>query len=403
LWDNAIKAKFVAFPMPYTLTPKSENTSREPQGDLRNLLLRQKNELIGELAQAMANQFNNVMMAVIGYTELELKKANRKEKQNLEQLLDKATHATTLIHKLLDFSRKHDSSPQPLELNTVISEIRDLLKQLLSQQIDLVLKLDENSRHIFVDRVDIEQTVLGLAVIARDAMGGEGKLTISTELVDLDQKFIGPQNEAEPGEYVVLSVANSATKNADSASADLDQSLRVNLSFAAVRGIVKDSHGLVRFFSEPGAESSFSLYFPVATAEAAESQDHTLPRNVPVARTILVVEDDEAVRLPAAEFLMMEGFKVLQARTGSEALHVVKQSRSALDMLITDILMPQMNGHEVAAQLLEEHPNLKVLYMSGDPGSSGSAGASRIAKAAILRKPFRLDKLRDKIHDLLGE
>jgi two-component system, cell cycle sensor histidine kinase and response regulator CckA len=390
--------------MANTLTPKPDNTTREPQGDLRNLLLAQRNELIGELAQAMANQFNNVMMAVISSTELELKRANRKEKQNLEQLLDNATYATTLIQKLLDFCRKHDSSPQSLQLNTVITEIKDLLKQLLGERIDLALKLDENSGDVCVDRVDIEQAVLGLAVIARNAMSGEGKLTISTELVDLDKKFIGPQNEAEPGEYVVLSVTNSAIKNTDSSSADLDadQSLRVNLSFAAVRGIVKDSRGLVRFFSEPGAESSFSLYFPVATA-AGEAQERTLPRNIPVARTILVVEDDEAVRVPASEFLMMEGFKVLQARTGSEALNVVKHSRSPLDMLITDIFMPKMNGHEVAAKLLEEHPNLKVLYMSGDPGRSSSAGASKIAADAILRKPFRLDKLRHKIHDLLGE
>ena len=118
---------------------------------------------------------------------------------------------------------------------------------------------------------------------------------------------------------------------------------------------------------------------------------------------VLVVEDDEAVRIPASEFLMMEGFKVLQARTGSEALRLVEQIRSPLDLLITDIFMPKMDGHEVAAKLLEQHPKLKVLYMSGDPGRSGSASTGKIPQSAILRKPFRLDKLRDKIHDLMGE
>jgi two-component system cell cycle sensor histidine kinase/response regulator CckA len=121
-----------------------------------------------------------------------------------------------------------------------------------------------------------------------------------------------------------------------------------------------------------------------------------------VARTILVVEDDDAVRMPAAEFLMMEGFKVLQARTGNEALNLVQQSRSSLDVLVTDIYMPKMSGHEVAVLLLEQHPLLKVLYISGDPGRQASA-ASDLPGSATLRKPFRLNILRDKIHDLLGE
>jgi two-component system, cell cycle sensor histidine kinase and response regulator CckA len=391
--------------MTNTLSTKSENASRESQGDLRNLLLTQKTELIGELAQAMANQFNNIMMAVTGYAELELKKAGKKEKHSLEQLLNHATRATALIQKLLDFSRKHVSSPQPLQLNMVISEIRDLLKELIGEQVELVLKLDPKSQTIHVDRTDVEQTLLGLAVIARNAMGSTGKLTVSTELVDLDQKFIGTQNQAEPGKYMVLSVANSRREETSDSTADhdLDQSVRVNLSFAAVRGIVKDSRGLVRFSSEPGADSSFSLYFPVSGHESLEDQERKAPRSVAVARTILVVEDDEAVRIPAAEFLMMEGFKVLQARTGTEALHVVQQSRSSLDMLITDIFMPKMNGHEVAAKLLEEHPQLKILYMSGDPGRTTLPNPGNVAQNAILRKPFRLDKLRDRIHDLLGE
>lgn len=122
-----------------------------------------------------------------------------------------------------------------------------------------------------------------------------------------------------------------------------------------------------------------------------------------MARTILVVEDDDAVRLPAAEFLKMEGFKVLQARTGSEALNLVQQSRSSLDILIADIFMPKMSGHEVAAKLLEQHPDLKILYMSGDPSRSGSTGTLNLPQNATLRKPFRLNVLRDKIHDLLGE
>jgi two-component system cell cycle sensor histidine kinase/response regulator CckA len=159
---------------------------------------------------------------------------------------------------------------------------------------------------------------------------------------------------------------------------------------------------LARFSNEPGTSSSFKLYLPVFVREAIEEQGANIRRNPAVARTILVVEDDDAVRIPAAEFLMMEGFKVLQARTGTEALNLVQQSRSSLDILVTDIFMPKMNGHEVAASLLEQHPELKVLYISGDTERNVRPAAEK-ASNTMLRKPFRLNMLRDKIHDLLGE
>jgi two-component system, cell cycle sensor histidine kinase and response regulator CckA len=370
--------------------------------DTRTLLLTQKTELIGELAQAMANQFNNIMMAVTSYAELELKKAKRTERHGLEQVITHANRATSLIQKLLSFSRKHTSSPQPLELDAVIADSSSLLNELLGEHAEVVLTLDSSSEIIQADRVDMEQTLFALVLIARNAMEDSCQMTISTSTVEINQEFIGTDS-AEPGKYVVLAVETSASVNAKRGdSGNLDQSQRVNLSLAAVRGIVRDCHGLARFSSEPGASSSFKVYFPASVKKVADDKNRTLPRNPAVARTILIVEDDDSVRVPASEFLMMEGFKVLQARTGTEALNVVKQSRSSLDILVTDIFMPKMNGHEVASALLEEHPDLKVLYISGDPGRTFPAG-SKVSAQMALRKPFRLNTLRDKIHDLLGE
>jgi CheY-like chemotaxis protein len=185
-------------------------------------------------------------------------------------------------------------------------------------------------------------------------------------------------------------------------SADQNQSNSGHLSLATVREIVKDCQGLAGFSIQPD-DCSLKLYFPVTTGDTLAEQDRALPRQPAVARTILIVEDDDAVRVPASEFLMMEGFKVLQARTGGEALNLVQQSRSALDILVTDIRMPSMNGHEVAAALLEQHPKLKVLYISGDPARSSLAGSVDLPPNRTLQKPFRLNVLRDKIHDLLGE
>jgi two-component system, cell cycle sensor histidine kinase and response regulator CckA len=350
----------------------------------------------------MANQFNNIMMAVTGYAELELKKANRTEKRSLEQMLNHATHATFLIQKLLDFSHARVPSPQYLELDSTLNEISELVRELIGEHVELTLALGAQSERIHVDRVELEQTLFALIVVARDAMSRNGKLTVSTSVVDLERAFIGAQ-AANPGKYAILSVESHRTAHKDTAHTPNRDNSRANeLSLAAVREIVKDCHGLAGFSVESGA-CSLKLYFPVATREATAEEERTLPRNPAVARTILIVEDDDAVRIPAAEFLMMEGFKVLQARTGSEALSVVQQSRSSLDMLVTDMLMPKMNGHEVAASLVEQHPDLKVLYISGDPARGALAGSGEVPQNATLRKPFRLNVLRDKIHDLLGE
>lgn len=386
--------------MATTFSNKSGSLSHESQ-DIRTLLLTQKSELIGELAQAMSNQFNNIMMAVTSYAELELKRTKRKDRHGLEQVITHATRATVLIQKLLSFSRKHTASPEPLQLDEVITELAGLLREVLGEPSDLTVKLDAASGIVNADRIAVEQTLLTLVVIARNAMRGAGQLTISTAIADIEKDFIGENDSADPGKYVVLAVETSATASPVQ-SANLDQSQHVNLSLAAVRGIVNDCHGLARFSSEPGTSSSFKIYFPASVREAIEERGVNLPRNPTIARTILVVEDDDAVRIPAAEFLMMEGFKVLQARTGTEALNVVQQSRSSLDILVTDIFMPKMNGHEVAAFLLEQHPELKVLYISGDTERGGRPAAEKLPHTT-LRKPFRLNALRDKIHDLLGE
>lgn len=358
-----------------------------------------KTELIGELAHTMANQLNNLMMAITGYAELELKKASTKERRSLEQVLQQATHATFLIHKLLDLSRARPRSLQHVELDAAIGEVGEFLKEILAERAEFILRLDAKSATIYIDRVELEQALFSLVMLARNVSTTGNKLTVSTSILHLDQSFIGTDS-AEPGEYAVLAFDTHAN-SPDQPSCG--QSDSANMFLASVMDIVKESKGLVRFSKEPRLTNSLKLYFPASIRQATAQGDTPLPRNVPLATTILVVEDDDAVRVPAVEFLMMEGFKVLQARTGKEALNVAQQSRSSLDVLVTDIFMPKMNGHEVAAALLEEHPHLKVLYMSGDPGSTGSVGAVSISPGEALRKPFRLNVLRDKIHDLLGE
>ena len=383
------------------LTTKSASGSQS--SDLRTALLAQKTELIGELAEATANQFNNIMMAITSYAELELKKAPPKGRRSLEQVLSNAARATFLIQKLLAISRKQVSSPQPLELNGVVTEVSDLIRQIVGERIEVVLSLDPQVQGIKSDRAELEQLILSLALGARDAMSAGGRLTVSTESADLNDGFIGTNDNAFPGKYTMLSFCEVAHGRNAEETAGTNQDMRINLALATVHKIVEEAHGLLRISSDPAKGASFKIYFPALSNQIADSSDLTSSKDAPTAKTILVVEDDDAVRLPAAEFLMMEGFKVLQARTGAEAIRVAQQNRSPLDLLVTDIVMPGMGGQDVAEQLFEMCPSLKVLYMSGDAHQVARASGAEGSRDFILQKPFRLNKLKDKIREVLGQ
>lgn len=387
----------------------NERDSTGVQDTVKAVSLAQRTELVGQLAGAIAHQFNNVMMAVSSYAELELKKASPAQKRSLEQVLSNATRATALVQKLLIFTCKNVASPQLLSLNGAINEIGDILSQLIGEQIDLALNLDESISPINIDPVELQQIILSLCVSAANTMGGSGKLTISTEAMDLDRTFIGKGEDASPGRYVALSVADTGFDSTNSARyshqvRNYDQNLEAHLAFMAVRGMVKEAEGLIRGSGSPKHGNCVKIYFP---GQEPEPQPRHLrsstEKPVPAINTILVVEDDDAVRIPASEFLMMEGFKVLQAKTGPEALQIVERHRGALDLLITDIVMPEMSGREVAGKLLEIYPDLRILYMSGDSDKVSTQFTKHGSLQSVLQKPFRLNKLNDKIRDLLGK
>jgi two-component system, cell cycle sensor histidine kinase and response regulator CckA len=371
--------------------------------DLRTLLLAQKTEVIGELTAAIANQFNNIMMEITGYAELEMKKLPADKRRSLEQVLSSAARATGLVQRLLGISRNLQPVNQSLDIKALVAGIGPLIEQIAGDKVSVVYDLDADISKICCDPSHLEQVVLSLVINARNAMPAGGKVTITVKRVELDQNSVS-ENE-KPGLYVALAVEDTgagsfSTHDRSAGAKSMDQDTRVNLSIAAVKAVMRDAEGIFRFASEPARGSSFTIYFPPAqTDESAHKR--TTPRTVPVARTVLIVEDDDAVRIPTAELLMMEGFKVLQARAGEEAIHVVQQNRSALDVLITDVVMPKMSGHEVAEKLLEMNPGLKVLFMSGE--DVGNVQENSKGACAAVRKPFRLEVLKDKIHDLLNE
>jgi two-component system cell cycle sensor histidine kinase/response regulator CckA len=390
-------------PMTDSLTSKPRNGRPEPQTDLRTLMLAQKTELISELTRATANQFNNIMMAITSYAELEMKNASASQRRSLEQVMSGAGRATALVQKLLAISRKQISARQTIDLNNVLTDIRNLFEQLTGEGVSVVFELGPRLPLIDADPTEVEYAVLSLAINARNAMTQGGTLTISTKLVDLNEESEGVGEVEQPGTYVMLSMDDTGQHRTEELSGSQEQDARVQLSLAAVRGIIKNAGGCVRFGSEPEKGSSFNIYFPALAQHTRHDLQRSAPRNIPLARTILVVDDDDAVRIPTSEFLKMEGFKVLQARTGEEAIHVVQQNRARIDVLITDIVMPKMSGRQVADKLSQLHSDLKILYMSGDADEDTFSHAGAHTENAVLRKPFRLETLKDRIHDLLSE
>jgi CheY-like chemotaxis protein/nitrogen-specific signal transduction histidine kinase len=380
--------------------------ARSPQSDPRTQLLAQKTHLINELAEAIDNQFNNIMMSVSSYAELELKKAPPAERRSLEQMIRNAGRATHLIQKLLAFGRDRRPKPQPVQVNEIINGLADLLQQLAGERIELVLRLDAGLPGIIADPVELEQMLLSAAIQVRDAMPGGGKILLTTESVRADQTPLHKNSDAHDDNCVMISVSSSEagkpTQSHKPSVTGHDQDLKSSLTLAAIERIVKEAKGAVRVAGESREGKSFMIYFPALASDMTVANDEP-ERSLSGSRTILVVEDDDAVRVPAAEFLKMEGFKVLQARTGVEAIQIAQQKRSPVDLLITDIVMPTMSGREVAKEMAEMFPGLKVLYMSGDANEASSSAAGQRSRNEVLQKPFRLDKLNEKIRSLLGE
>jgi len=274
-------------------------TSLQKEGDPRTDLARHKAELITELAEVIANQFNNIMMAVTSYTDLELKKASSVEKRALEHIASNAGRATTSIQLLLGLSRKHNRSPREVSVNELLTSTRNLVQDLVGDRIEVALDLDSSLLNIKADPIELEQLLFSFAMTSKSAMADGGKITLATKLVDLDEGFGGFIENAAPGKYVVFSVSEHKRKGNAQSSADHDQ--RLDLALRAARAVVRELGGLIRITNDPREGATVEIYLPGLDRAVAHSETSAdaVPRTT--AGTVLIVEDDDAVRIPAAE------------------------------------------------------------------------------------------------------
>lgn len=378
----------------------------------RQLRMAQKMEAIGRLSGGIAHDFNNLLGVIIGYSRV-LKKALGAGNALCEHALEiekAGERAASLTKQLLAFSRQQVLTPAILDLNILTSDMEKMLPRLLGEDIQVSLELDPELGSVKADQSQIEQIIMNLAVNARDAMPMGGKLKIQTTNVELDQTYTRNHSGSKIGDYVLLAVTDTGT-GMDAATlthifepffTTKERGQGTGLGLATVYGIVKQSDGYIWVDSAPGKGAAFQIYLPRHAGQpAVEEQKFDLGEKLGGSESILLVEDAEPLRKLAQTFLEASGFRVLSAGSGEEALEVAAGFGRSLDLLLTDVVMPGMNGRVLAEQLLPRQPGMKVLYMSGYTDSFIAGHGVLAPGTQLLHKPFTEEVLIRKVRDVL--
>ena len=390
----------------------TEEALRKSEEELRHS---QKMEAVGRLAGGVAHDFNNLLTAIIGYADLinERNPPDQVIRQHAELILKAGEQAASLTRQLLAFSRKQLLQPKVIDLNQLVVEMEKLLRRVIGERFDLRTLPEAKIGRVLADPTQIEQVILNLGVNARDAMPTGGALTIRTANVQLDEGTAGHISESlSAGDYVELSVVDTgAGMDAETMSHIFEPFFTTKgpgkgtgLGLATVYGIVRQSGGGISVESEPGKGSIFRIFFPQETAPVdASKPDIAAPDKTRNFETVLVAEDEEIVRVLVCEVLEEEGYNVLRAPDGIEALKIARAFEAPIHLLVSDVIMPHMNGPELAAQLTALRPDIKVLYVSGySDNDIGDHGVLDM-KIELLQKPFTPQVLAWKVRDVIEE
>jgi CheY-like chemotaxis protein len=331
--------------------------------------------------------------------------ANPHLAEALEEILKAGSRAAALTRQLLAFSRQQVLEPRVLDLNDRVADMEKMLRLLIGEDIDLATRLDPTLDRVLVDPGQLDQVLLNLALNARDAMPQGGQLTIETTNIELDEAYSQTAPEVRPGRYVLLALSDTgagiARKNLPRIFEPFftTKESGTGLGLATVYAIVKQSNGHVTVYSEPGHGTTFKIYLPSTTKAAAPPSPPAPPPRGQ--GTILVVEDEEGVRQFTSQALQQFGFTVLEAASGTDALCVAREYPDPIHLLLTDVVMPQMSGRELAQQLTAVHPETKVLYFSGYPTDAVVRHGILVAETPFLHKPFSKDALARKVRGIL--
>jgi PAS domain S-box-containing protein len=374
----------------------------------------QKMEAVGRLAGGIAHDFNNLLMVISGYSEFLLERLGAEPdlRGPAQEIASASERASSLTRQLLAFSRKQMLAPRIVSLNDIATENLKMLTRMIGEDIDLVLSPGARLWPVRADAGQIEQVIMNLAVNARDAMPSGGKLTIETSNVTLDEDYARIHAPLRPGEYVMISISDTGMGMDPETQQHIFEPFfttkgpkGTGLGLSTVYGIVKQSGGYIWVYSEIGRGTTFKIYLP----RVASLEEH--PAYVPAPRefqkvepgteTILLVEDEANLRYLARQYLEKQGYKVIEAADGAVAMQIAVAHEATIHLLLTDVIMPGMNGRELAQRISEIRPNIKILYMSGYTENVIGHNGTLDAGVRLLQKPFNLRDLKSKVREVL--
>ena len=369
-------------------------------------------EAVGRLAGGIAHDFNNLLTIIRGYTELALLRPGIQPEMRTDvmQIENAAERASILVRQLLAFSRKQVLQPKVLDLNGIVLGLEKLLGRLMGENIQMVTRCAADVGSVKADPAQVEQVIMNLVVNARDAMPTGGRLTVETLNVELDSTYARDHATVKPGPYVMLAVSDTGIGMSPETVAHIfepfyttkDSGKGTGLGLSTVYGIVKQSGGYIWVYSEPGQGTTFKVYLPrVEEKVEAKPEAAKVPAAKTGSETILLVEDEEAVRELAAMILQAKGYTILAAQGWQEAERLRGKHRGEIHLLLTDLMMPGMSGRELARRITEQHPRTRVLYMSGYTDNVLAQGGVLEEGVAFLQKPFTPALLAQRVREVL--
>jgi signal transduction histidine kinase len=388
---------------------RAEQAMRETEAQLRQS---QKLEGIGQLAGGIAHDFNNLLTVINGFSALAMKGLPAEDplRDNLEEIKKAGDRAASLTRQLLAFSRKQVLQPEILNLDSVVAEMEKMLRRVIGENIDLRAVLEPELGNVKADPGQIEQIILNLVVNARDSMPGGGKVTIETDNVYLDEEYANNHVGARPGHYVMLAVSDTGTGMDEETQARIFEPFfttkelgkGTGLGLSTIYGIVKQSGGNIWVYSEVGRGTTFKIYLPRVDAEAQQYKHISATEEaLSGTETILLVEDEQMVLKLARQILATQGYRVLEAKNGEAALRMCAHDQGPIDLLLTDVIMPEMSGPELAERLHRLRPELRVLFMSGYTDDAIVHHGVLEEGANFIQKPFAPDVLARKVRQIL--
>ena len=372
----------------------------------------QKMDAIGKLAGGVAHDFNNLLMVISSYAELMLDSLAPQHplRRNVDEIQKASRRAADLTRQLLAFGRKQIQSLQLLDLNLIIEDISKMLPRLIGEDIELVFAPGKKLGKVKADPVQIEQILMNLVANARDAMPKGDRLVIETASVRLDEAYVQEHSIVPPGDYVLLTVTDSGMGIGPEHVLHIfepfyttkEEGKGTGLGLATVYGIVKQNSGFIWVYSEPGLGTTFKVYLPRAWQAKLVLQPAPALEGCPGGcKTLLLAEDEAAVRQATREFLTLNGYIVLEAENGAEALALARAYDGNIDLMITDVVMPQMGGAKLAGELASDRPDMRVLFVSGYAETTFQRHGEIDVTTRFLQKPFSLKTLARKIREVL--